>query len=225
MSIRSKFAVCAVMIAIAAPAAAQQEGTTRARGQGWGVLSHQTVGGGATAVNLQLGFPGLSLGVLHGLQPGFDLGARFALNYAHEGLVRALYPGLKFEVLGRLKLFEGERVGLGLNFGMGMSATFGANFPTTNVLGISFPIGLVAGFPIGSALVANFGLDMPLLVVLGTGAGLSVPVLGGVGLEYFIDKGMIITFATRMGPTINPIVRISDAEFAFQAQLGVALKL
>ncbi|MDQ3263284.1 MAG: hypothetical protein M3Y59_06450 [Myxococcota bacterium] len=224
MNIRSKVGLCVVVVAAAVPALGQDE-QIRVRSQGWGVISHQTVGQGNTVLGLQLGFPGLNLGLLHGLQKNLDVGGRLSVNYAYEGMVRQIHPGLKVDLLGRLKLLEGQRLGLGLNFGLGYTVTFAPAGRT--VQGISLPLGFVAGFAIGSALTASFSVDMPLFVTFGTDGGLTVPILGGVGLEYFIDKSLLLNFGTKMGPALNPtgLFINRSAEFAFQVYLGVALKL
>lgn len=213
-----------VTLALVSAPVLAQDAAPRARGQGWSMLAHQTVGGGSTALGVQVGFPGLTIGVLHGVQSGFDLGGRVSLNYAYEGMVRLIHPGVKAELVGRLKLLEGPRLGLGFHFGAGFLSTFA---PGVTVYGMSLPVGLVAGIPIGSALMVNIGVDLPLFVTFGTFGGLTAPILAGAGLEYFIDRSLLISFNTRMGPALNPtVLRISTpAEFAFQAQVGVALKL
>lgn len=223
MNARIVKVVVAAVALVSTPVLAQ-DAAPRARGQGWSVLSHQTVGAGSTALGVQVGFPGLTINVLHGLQSGFDLGGRVSLNYSYEGMVRLLHPGVKAEVIGRVKLMEGQRLGLGVTFGAGFLSTFA---PGVTVFGMSLPVGLVAGIPIGSALMVNLGVDLPLFVTFGTFGGLTAPILAGAGLEYFIDRSLLISFNTRMGPALNPtVLRVSTpAEFAFQAQLGVALKL
>lgn len=204
----------------AAPALAQSQSVPRSRGQGWSLLSHQTIGQGATTLGVQLGFPGLTVGVLHGLQDRFDLGGRIALNYAHEGLTGSLHPSLKAEAVARLRLLETERIGIGLHLGLGFLAGFAPASPAA--FAMTLPVGLVLGLPIGAAIVANLGVEVPLFVSFGPFGGLSAPILVGAGLEYFLDKSLVLSFNTRMGPALRSN---RSAEFALQAQLGVGLKL
>lgn len=214
--------VTIVVASVAAFSASAQDAAPRARGQGWSTLAHQTVGAGSTTLGVQLGFPGLNIGVLHGLQNGLDVGGRLSLNYAHENIVTLLYPGVKAEIVGRLKLFDGARLGLGLNFGLGVVSSFPP--ASSAIIAMTLPVGLVAGIPIGSALMVNLGIDLPWFVTFGAFGGLTAPILAGVGLEYFLDRSLLVSLNTRMGPAINPRIGRS-AEFAFQAQLGIALKL
>lgn len=208
-------------LAVAAPAA-HAEGL-KERGQGWSFFSSQTAGANATVLGAEGGFPGVSLALLRGLQEGFDLGGRFSLVYAFEDIPRLIYPGLKAELLGRIHLVDTERFGLGVNLGVG----FLAQFAWANVFGINIPLGLVLGIPIGAAMVASVGLDMPLFVTFGSWGGLTVPILAGVGLEYFIDKSLVVTFNMRMGSAlgVTGLRAGNTSEFAFKMLVGVALKL
>lgn len=187
-------------------------------GQGWSVQSAKTVGSGQTVLVGKVGWPGLSLGVLHGLMPKLDVGARFSFNYAFEGMTYPLWPGLKLQGLLRLAILEGDRVNLGLTFEPGPYFYFG---PST-VAGLALPVGFVLGLPISSALTLNIGIDVPLHVRFGPFGDLHVPILGGAGAEYFIDHGLAVTLNTRMGPTL---VAYRTATFTFEALLGVAWKL
>src|SRR5512132_4920 len=88
-------------LVVAAPLARAEE-PTRMRGQGWSFFSNQTAGANATVFGAELGFPGLSLTALRGLQDRFDVGGRFSLVYAFENMPRLIYPGLKAELFGRI---------------------------------------------------------------------------------------------------------------------------
>jgi hypothetical protein len=120
---------------------------------------------------------------------------------------------------------DSPRFTFAVNLGVGYLAYFAQ---ALTLHGISLPLGAVLGFPIGSGLIASFTLDTPLFVTFGPFAGVTFPVLVGGGLEYFLDKSLLLTFNTRMGAAIapsGPFLLGSRAEFAFDAQLGLAVKL
>ncbi|MFY0580272.1 hypothetical protein ACN28S_43895 [Cystobacter fuscus] len=102
-------------------AAMAQEGY--GRGQGWSVLSGQTVGQGANVLNGQLGWPGISLGLLHGATSRFDIGGKFSFNYGREGIVTSVVPGIKLQAWMRLMLVQTSQVNVGLSFSPGPSST------------------------------------------------------------------------------------------------------
>ncbi|MCI0569739.1 MAG: hypothetical protein L0Y66_03235 [Myxococcaceae bacterium] len=201
---------------LAAPEARAQAGG----GQGWSVLAGQTVGAGRMAVHGQVGFPGLSAGLLGGVADNFDFGGRFTFNYAAEGQTGpgAFIPGLKLQALLRLGLVNTGRFNLALNFEPG-PFTYFSRFET--YWGLVLPVpGVAIGFPIGSALMINGGLDLPFYVLFGY--GVYFPVLIRGGLEYFIDRNLALTFNLGFGPTIKPLDQ--PAEFTLNLLMGVAYR-
>lgn len=213
-----------LLVALAAtPALAQ-------RGQGWSVLSGQTVGAGQTAFHGEVGWPGLGLSLLHGSNDRFDIGGKFTFNYGVEGVVDLTDPGIKLQLLARLKLVDTARFNFGLRFEPGPFFYF-QNGGT--MVGLALPVALDFGIPVGSAVMVNFGMELPLWVTFGEGGGASVPVMFGGGLEYFLDRNMAVTFRMMMGPTIDPRVyvrrddrlrRTDDSEFTLESSIGIALR-
>jgi hypothetical protein len=197
-------------------------------GQGWSLLSGQTVGAGANLFEGQAGFPGLSAGFLHGINSNIDLGVSFTFNYGLEGDVQALVSGIKPEGVARFALFDNGRYNLGLRAGLGPFFYFPSNGPSLN--GFSIPVSLVLGIPVGSAIMLNAGVDLPFFVVFGPGGGPVLPILLGGGGEYFLDSHLSVSFNTRMGPALTPVSSISGngsaaSYFTFEALLGVAYRL
>jgi len=221
-----------VTMLIAGVAGAQEprrvERAARYGGQGWSVLGGQSMGEGANALTATVGYPGLSVGFLHGASPTVDLGFRLAVNYAYEGVTTTLAPGLKSEFQARFQLLDAGSVFLGLELGAGFFGYF-ASSPGlgSQGLGMSLPVGLTLGLPVASALVVNLSLEAPLFITFGTFGGLTVPLLLGGGVEYFVDKRLAATLEVKMGPALYPVgFRAgSRADFALQANLGVAYKL
>ncbi|WNG34593.1 hypothetical protein F0U61_13785 [Archangium violaceum] len=213
-----------VLVLLVSGVAVAQE-ASYGRGQGWSVLSGQTVGQGGTALVGQVGWPGLSLGLLHGATSKFDIGGKLSFNYGREGIVTSVVPGLKLQAWVRLMLLQSSRVNVGLSFAPGPFFYFYENF--TDV-GLSLPIALTVGIPVGSALMLNVGLDIPFYVVFGAGGGPVFPLLLGGGLEYFVDRNLAITFNVRMGPSIGAYGDFRGrgrARFTLEAMFGVAYRM
>ncbi|OJT27261.1 hypothetical protein BO221_04550 [Archangium sp. Cb G35] len=211
------------VLLVSGAALAQEEGATYSRGQGWSVLSGQTLGSG-TAVTGQVGWPGLSLGLLHGATSRFDIGGKLTFNYGREGLITSVVPGLKLQAWMRLMLLQTSRVNVGLTFAPGPFFYFYERYAD---VGLTLPIALTVGIPVGSALMLNVGLDIPFYVIFGTGGGVVVPVLLGGGLEYFLDRNLAVNFNVRMGPSVGSYPGLygrGSARFTLEALLGVAYK-
>ncbi|XXF76573.1 hypothetical protein P2318_26460 [Myxococcaceae bacterium GXIMD 01537] len=193
-------------------------GLASAQGQGWSVLSSQTVGTNNNVFYGQVGFPGLSFNILHGNSDTVDLGGRFAFNYSQEGMVDIIDPGLKLQGLVRVQLAKGGKVGLGLEFEPGVNFYFHGGGNTD--IGLMLPINFVVGIPVSSSLVANARLDMPLQIYFGE--TVIIPVLFGGGLEYYLDSNLNLNFALKMGPSIA--TEGGNALFTMASQFGVAYK-
>lgn len=222
-----QWAVVAVALAAGAASAEEHrvEHAAQYGGQGWSTLGGQTVGGGANVLTVQAGFPGVQVGFLHGLAPNVDLGFHLGFNYSYEGIVTALYPGVRGEVLARIQLLDTGRFNLGLHLGAGVIAYFDSFGDT--VAGMNIPVGISFGIPVASALAVHVTVDAPMFVTFGLGGGLTFPLLFGGGLEYFIDRNLCLNFGVKMGPAINPTgFRYGNrADFDFSALFGIAFKL
>ncbi len=190
-------------------------GLALAQGQGWSVLAGDTVGSGRNVFYGQVGFPGLSANILHGLSDKVDIGGRFAFNYAQEGVVDIIDPGLKLQLLTRLQLAK-SKVNFGLEFEPGVAFYFHGSNNTW--IGLLVPVNFVVGIPASSALMFNAGMDMPIQIYFGDSA--VIPLLFGGGLEYFIDQRLNVNFNLKMGPSI--FTEGGRALFTFESQVGIA---
>jgi hypothetical protein len=213
------------VLCLASVAMAQDQGqVSYGRGQGWSVLSGQTMGQGGTALVGQIGWPGVSLGLLHGASSRFDIGGKFSFNYGREGIVTSVVPGLKLQAWVRLMLLESSRVNVGLSFAPGPFFYF---YETRTDVGLALPVSLTVGIPVGSAIMLNGGMDIPFYVIFGSGGGPVFPILVGGGLEYFVDRNLGFHFNVRMGPSIFPYDDFryrSRALFTMEALFGLAYR-
>lgn len=212
------------VLLVSGAAMAQEEGGYSGRGQGWSVLSGQTVGSGNVLTG-QVGWPGISLGLLHGATNRFDIGGKLSFNYGREGIVTSVVPGLKLQAWMRLMLLQSSGVNVGLSFAPGPFFYF---YDNGTDVGLSLPIALTVGIPVGSALMLNVGMDIPFYVIFGSGGGPVFPILFGGGLEYFVDRNLAVTFNVRMGPSIFPYEEFryrGRARFTMEAMFGIAYHL
>ncbi|RKH38785.1 hypothetical protein D7X12_25360 [Corallococcus sicarius] len=207
----------AVLLAVPGTALAQ-------RGQGWSVLAADSVGAGRNVFTGQIGFPGLTLGLLHGGSDKVDVGGKFTFNWGREGLVDATDEGLKLQLWLRIMLAKTSNVSFALTFQPGPFVYFidQGRFDDNTAFGMALPIGFVVGIPVGSALMLNAGIDIPFNVYFGEGIGPVIPILFGGGLEYFVTNQFNVNFNLRLGPSIFP--RFDDSAFTMEALAGVAYR-
>jgi hypothetical protein len=197
-----------------------------AQGQGWSLFSGQTIGAGSHLVEAQVGYPGLSVGFLHGLTNRIDVGATFTFNYSVEGDVQKQLPGIKPQFVLRASLIDQGPFNLGLRFAPGPLFYFPQDSAT--LAGFAMPLEVAAGFPVGSAIMLNGTVALPLFVAFGVGGGPVLPILFGVGGEYFIDHSLSVNVNVRMGPTVTAATAINGntrAYFTFEGLLGVAYRI
>ncbi len=188
-------------------------------GQRWSVVGARTAGANNNVLEGGLGWPGLSVGYLRGITSQFDLGVRGAFTYGQEGMVNFVMPGLKLNLLAKVRLLDTGKVALGFTFEPGPFFNTYNNGYT--VVGFSIPVGVRLGIHPVSALGIGITFDLPFWVQFGAGGGFNVPILTGLGAEYFVDSSLLLFFKTRMGPTIT---HYSVAYFTFDAQVGLGWK-
>lgn len=208
------------VLGAATVAGAQDEETVR--GQGWSVLSGQTVGDKQAVLLLHAGWPGLSATALYGFRPDVDLGVRASLNYGFEGRVNAgLSAGIRAQGVVRKRLLTSGSLTLGAEASPG--AIFYFPDPGFTVSGITLPVALQAGVQVNSALLLNFSLSLPMYVTFGFLGGFTLPVLAGAGAEYFLTRTTAINVNTRAGPSLS--TESGQAGFVFELLVGAAFKL
>jgi hypothetical protein len=219
---RSAVRVGAVLVLLLAGVASAQKSNVP-----WTLDSGETVGNGANVFRAQVGYPGIWLDFIHGIDPTFDLGARFSFNYSFQGTLgfgcnvdgfgcgSSFYGGgigLDFQLLLRKTIAElSGRYKLALTFNPGFMLYFPSEpvFQTTTVAGIMFPIGAQIGFPVSPQVVINASFELPMYVTFGnefsnsaSGGAFFIPIMFGGGVEWLAMHNLDVTFKLAMGPTI-----------------------
>lgn len=215
-----------VFIALTTSTAMAAELSTR--NQSWSIYAGNNVGTGDTVLEATAGWPGLGVGILHGMSERLDLGARFTFNYSPEGATLVTVPGVKLQGIARLHLLDTGRINLGLRFEPGFLAYF---YQGLTAIGISIPAGLALGIPISPAFMLHFGFEMPFYFTFGDLQSVVLPIFAGGGFEYFVDRNLNINMKLRMGPVIGISTSFGGAinvptgtSFGLIALIGVAYK-
>jgi hypothetical protein len=215
-------------------ATASQSSTVTESPHHFSVIGGDTVGASANVLEASLGYPGLTLGYVHGMRRDLDLGGRVEVNGTYEGLTFAPTMGVKGQGLLKIRLMEAGRTNLGLELAPGLMA-YNTRFGTAGgaVLGAGVKFGIRATDKLGIGIATEsplFFAFAPLRVPDVSGpysvvypGGLYVPVLFGGGVEYAIAQNLLLTGDLRMGPTF--ITATSNAMFTLQAKAGVAWRI
>lgn len=205
-----------------------------------------TVVGATTApvdsafVEVGMGWPGLHAGVLRGMTPQLQLGARLSLNYGVEGMVNGVVPGLKLQFLVHFKIWESNKFSLGVRFEPGPMAYFYTSATASScgfdsfgnivcgrsvnaIPGLAMPIGVRFGIVATTALAVGVSFDIPMWLSFSTTTSLQVPILTGLGVEYFLQSNLLLCASLRMGPTLSSAYR-APAIFTFEGKVGGAYR-
>lgn len=177
---------------------------------------------GSNLLHAQFGWPGISATFLTGATPKASLGGRFTFNYGLEGRTSGTELGLKLQGLVRLGLIDNGRVNVGLDLAPGLSLYFPSGGAYTE-FGVTIPASFVLGFPLSDALALHVALEMPLLLTFTGYTTFYVPIYMGGGLEYALDKNLLLTLALQMGPMID--ARLNRPYFGMEGLFGLAFRL
>ncbi|HXX32439.1 MAG TPA: hypothetical protein VEJ89_17180 [Myxococcaceae bacterium] len=190
----------------------------------WTVASAKTVGTGETVFWGQVGFPGIWLELVHGIDATTEIGGKFAFNYSVEGVVNAGVIGLDFQFLLRKQFFDNGKIRIAGTFDPG----FLLYFPSCcTFFGITFPIGVQFGFPVSPQVSINASFDLPMYVMFGSGGYSTffvIPLLFGGGAEYLLEKNLALTFNLKLGPSIVTGSYFGSTQFTLYALFGAAYK-
>ena len=183
----------------------------------WSVDSAYTVGAGANVFAGAVGYPGLDLRLLHGLDATTDVNAHVGINYAFEGITR----GTRFEFTASV----GIRKEL-TNFGnMKLSGRFDPGIiaaSSPGQFGLKIPFGLELGIPLSRELTVNASFDLPLFFTFGDFNAFYIPLLFGGGVEYLVQPNLAITGKLKVGPTFG--TNDFPTSFTLYVLVGAAYK-
>ena len=184
----------------------------------WTVESAETVGANNNVFAGAVGFPGLELQLIHGLDATTDVRAQMGLNYAVEGITQTTRFEFTAQVGIRKELLTlGHNTKLAGRFDPGI--LIGAS---PGQFGIKIPLGLELGIPLSRELIANASFDVPMFFTLGDFNAFYVPLLFGGGVEYLIKPNLAFTGEIKVGPTF--ITNSGGTQFTLYVLLGVAYK-
>lgn len=207
--------------ALAGTAHAQSNARVRSSVEGLSLHSGRPLGDSNTAIFINVGWPGLSAGMLRGATAQTDLGGKVSLNYGVEGLVTEVNLGFKAQGMLHVSLLNQGPFSLGFHFEPGVMTYFIQNNTT---VAATLPIRLMMGFAFSNSLVAHFSTEMPLYLTFGGGGGPVLPLLFGAGGEYFVGRSLGLTFLTRLGPSFD-LRENGETELAFEALIGVVYRI
>jgi len=207
--------------ALAGTAHAQSHSRARLGVEGLSLHAGRPLDDGNTAVFTQVGWPGISVGMLHGVTDQTDLGGRVAFNYGVEGIVTAVNLGFKAQGLLHVSLLNQGPLSLGFHFEPGLMTYF---IQANTMVAATLPLRMAVGFAISSSLVAHFSTEMPLYLTFGAGGGAVLPLLFGAGVEYFMGRSFGLSLLTKMGPSFD-LRENGQTELAFEALLGVVYRI
>lgn len=222
-----RFAVCgAVVLALSAASASAQDGWVQA-----GML-----GADRHAVDVQLGWPGVTLGYWGGQSDHFDLGTHVSFSYFFQGDTQGplqFQPTVEGGVDLKLRLAGSDGPVLLFLFHPGLAGDFDFGGANVTLVMLSLPLELRVGVPLSPSLRLHAGVVVP----LGFGATydggqwlgyLQCLVEPGAGLEWSPAHGLGVTLDVRAGPLVhagmtfdNPTVGPWSTDFAFAALVGV----
>lgn len=207
--------------ALTGAAHAESRASVRSGGEGLSLQAGRPLGNDNTSIFAQVGWPGISVGMLRGVTDQTDLGGRVAFNYGVEGIVTAVDLGFKAQGLLHVSLVNQGPFSLGFHFEPGVMSYF---IQANTMVAVTLPVRMAVGFAFNPSLVGHFSTELPLYLTFGAGGGAVLPLLFGAGVEYFMNRSLGLSFLTRLGPSFD-LRENGQTELAFEALLGVVYRI
>jgi hypothetical protein len=215
------FASALLLVSTAARAQVSSTSSGSSPSRDWSATGARTVGTGANVVNVEGGWPGVAVELLHGYDERTDIGARIGFSYGFFGTT-ATTSGLDLNIPIRYRLSGTPARG----FEIGIHAMPGIAVYSNNgtLFGIEAPVGIVASYRIDPRTVFNVSGEVPILLSFTHPLGLLFGPLVGIGGEYKLQNNLAATLQLRVGPEFwiqdNPQTHV-----AFQTLIGIAYAL
>jgi len=186
----------------------------------WSVVTGETVSPDRDAISFELGWPGVSFAYLHGTSDRSDLGMKVDLLYEFENTTDSAF-GAGFDVPFRLVVSRSGKVSVLLQVEPGLrlytqngTSDFMTRFPVGGVLGIQVTPELRLGGFAGLTMAVNWTHT----------AFFEVGPQFGLGVEYFVDKNLLVGLDGKFGPQFYSYSG-SPTDFAFTTQLVVGYRM
>jgi hypothetical protein len=185
----------------------------------WSTITGETVSPGRDALKFDLGWPGLGVTYLHGVNDRSDFGVRFELLYGAEQTSTSHF-GLGFGVPYRLVVNRHERITVEVHIEPGMRV-YPGDFTS---FFLRAPFGGTLGVQITPELRLAAKADLDFAIQLPHTAYLEIGPEFGFALEYAVDKNLNVGFNALFGPQFYSLSN-STTDFAFITQVVVGYRL
>ncbi|HUM12957.1 MAG TPA: hypothetical protein VLT82_18560 [Myxococcaceae bacterium] len=198
----------------------------------WSMRSGKTMGEGQSAVAGEAGWPGIQTEYLFGLRPFLDLGGRFEFDWSFLGDTKNTAPGIKFQGILRVHMFDAGKLVFSARFEPGFLAFF---FSSNGVQqsqspGRGSPPALrqrspaQVTEPIPSYSSASYygtltGITLPVSLEAG------MPVSPGLLLNAKVAVPLTFTFGDVNGGTVIPLIFGVGAEYRLNPRLSIIVDL
>ncbi|HEX4383967.1 MAG TPA: hypothetical protein VH083_13500 [Myxococcales bacterium] len=186
----------------------------------WSTETGETVSPGRDALKFDLGWPGLGVTYLHGVNDRTDFGVHFELLYGAEQ-TSASHFGLGFGVPLRLIVNRHERITVEVHVEPGMRVYPDSDFTS---FFLRAPFGGTLGVQITPELRLAAKADLDFAIQLPHTAYLEIGPEFGFALEYAVDKNLNVGFNALFGPQFYSLSN-SSTDFAFITQVVVGYRL
>lgn len=186
----------------------------------WSVATGETVSPDRDAVAFEMGWPGLSVGYLHGLSDHSDVGIKVSLLYAAENTNNATF-GAGLDVPLRLVVNRHEKVSIGLHIDPGVrlySKDSVNNFLTR------FPVGGTLGIQATPELRIAASADLTMAINWTHLTYFEIGPQFGFAGEYAVDKNLLVGLNLHFGPQFYTFTG-SGTDFAGTAEVVVGYRM
>jgi hypothetical protein len=191
-------------------------------GSHWSTVTGETVSTDRDALKFDLGWPGLGVTYLHGVNDRTDFGVHFELLYGFEQTSNSKF-GLGFGVPYRLIVNRRERVTVEVHIEPGMRVYPGDALTTGTDFFIRAPFGGTIGLQVTPELRLAAGADLNFAIQIPKTAYLEIGPMFGFAVEYAVDRNLEVGFNTRFGPQFYSFG--GSADFAFITQVVVGYRM
>jgi hypothetical protein len=183
-------------------------------------VTGETVSPERDAVSFQMGWPGLTVGYLHGVSGNADVGFKVSLLYAAENTNNSTF-GAGADLPLRLVVNRNQRVLVELHIEPGVrlyTKNSVSNFFTR------FPVGGVLGIQATPELRIAASADLTMAINWSHTQYFEIGPLFGFGAEYTVDRSLLLGANVKFGPQFYSYTN-APTDFAFTAEIVVGYRM